>query len=223
MSTKTCTGCGLELPVASYAKKSNVRSGLSAMCRGCVSVRFKARYLADTEFRERAKTRAVEQRLADPEAVKAYKKAYHQNNQEAILAKHKAYYAENKEVMLAKNAEYVKQNRHVANAANSRWQANNPDKKRAIKMRRRGKDGDYINAKIIHALWHKQNGLCIYCRAKLGDSPKSKQTYHIDHIHPISKGGTNELHNLQCLCPPCNLKKGAKLPHDFAQELGRLF
>lgn len=32
----------------------------------------------------------------------------------------------------------------------------------------------------------------------------------VDHIHPVSKDGTNELSNLQLLCRKCNLKKGAK-------------
>lgn len=34
--------------------------------------------------------------------------------------------------------------------------------------------------------------------------------YHIDHIKPISKGGTNEKTNLQLTCEPCNLAKGGK-------------
>ena len=32
----------------------------------------------------------------------------------------------------------------------------------------------------------------------------------IDHIHPKSKGGTNERSNLRILCTPCNTKKGVK-------------
>jgi len=31
----------------------------------------------------------------------------------------------------------------------------------------------------------------------------------IDHIYPESKGGRTEIGNLQTLCMPCNMKKGA--------------
>lgn len=34
---------------------------------------------------------------------------------------------------------------------------------------------------------------------------------HIDHIHPRSKGGTNDLHNLQVVHKTCNLRKSDKI------------
>jgi hypothetical protein len=33
----------------------------------------------------------------------------------------------------------------------------------------------------------------------------------VDHIHPKSKGGTDDLENLQTLCRSCNSKKGIKV------------
>ena len=33
----------------------------------------------------------------------------------------------------------------------------------------------------------------------------------IDHIHPVSRGGTNDPDNLQTLCRACNGRKGAKV------------
>lgn len=32
---------------------------------------------------------------------------------------------------------------------------------------------------------------------------------HIDHVQPVARGGGNAIDNLQTLCGPCNLRKGA--------------
>ena len=36
------------------------------------------------------------------------------------------------------------------------------------------------------------------------------QPMHVDHIVPRSRGGGNEIENLQALCAGCNIRKGAK-------------
>ena len=36
-----------------------------------------------------------------------------------------------------------------------------------------------------------------------------------DHIMPRSKGGSNNLENLQTMCGPCNWKKADSLPENF--------
>lgn len=37
----------------------------------------------------------------------------------------------------------------------------------------------------------------------------------IDHVHPVSEGGTNEDENLQTLCMPCNMKKGVTITDSY--------
>lgn len=45
---------------------------------------------------------------------------------------------------------------------------------------------------------------------------------HVDHIKALRRGGTNDRRNLQMLCQPCNNRKHAKDPIDYAQSLGLL-
>lgn len=44
---------------------------------------------------------------------------------------------------------------------------------------------------------------CAYCGATGVD-------FHIDRIHPFSRGGTNDPENLTLACGPCNISKGDK-------------
>jgi hypothetical protein len=54
---------------------------------------------------------------------------------------------------------------------------------------------------------HRADYTCQACGAKAADGAE----LHIDHIHPVSKGGTNDPTNLQALCRDCNLGKGARV------------
>lgn len=55
---------------------------------------------------------------------------------------------------------------------------------------------------------------CQYC----GAHPPSV-ILHVDHIHPVSLGGTNEIDNLITACEPCNLGKGARSLTAIPQSL----
>ena len=52
-------------------------------------------------------------------------------------------------------------------------------------------------------VFKRDNYTCVEC----GASKEDGATLHIDHKIPVSKGGTDELDNLQTLCSDCNLNK----------------
>lgn len=39
---------------------------------------------------------------------------------------------------------------------------------------------------------------------------------HIDHVIPLARGGADSVENLCVACPDCNMRKGSKLPEEFA-------
>ncbi|MBB71508.1 MAG: hypothetical protein CMF50_03840 [Legionellales bacterium] len=63
-----------------------------------------------------------------------------------------------------------------------------------------------IPKKIKSALYKRENQECAICKI-----PLSLSEMTLDHIIPLSKGGHNDLVNLQCVCNICNQKKSDKL------------
>lgn len=55
-------------------------------------------------------------------------------------------------------------------------------------------------------LKHRHNDCCVRCGVH-----ESIKRMTIDHIIPLTKGGSNFISNLQPLCQPCNSKKSAKV------------
>lgn len=59
---------------------------------------------------------------------------------------------------------------------------------------------------------------CVYCQRKEGQiSPTEVATdgrMHIDHVIPVSRGGSNDPSNLVCACGVCNRYKGNRTPDE---------
>lgn len=73
--------------------------------------------------------------------------------------------------------------------------------------------------KISHAkrlrIFNKYHSRCYYCHKKL-----SINSCHIDHMTPISKGGSNRDDNLVLACPECNESKGTLTRNEYLLKIG---
>ncbi|MGE0541220.1 MAG: HNH endonuclease [Dehalococcoidia bacterium] len=66
-------------------------------------------------------------------------------------------------------------------------------------------EGTY-SATDIERLYAEQGGLCRWCSCSLDTG------YEIDHVIPLSRGGSNGPENLAVTCTSCNRRKSASLP-----------
>ena len=53
------------------------------------------------------------------------------------------------------------------------------------------------------AVFHRDGGLCVYCRASIDDTDME-----VDHLVASSRGGSNDPKNLVTACAACNGEKG---------------
>lgn len=60
------------------------------------------------------------------------------------------------------------------------------------------------------ALLRAQGGRCAYC-----GSFHRPRYLEVDHKHPFSRGGSDQIDNLQLLCIACNLRKGIQDDGEF--------
>lgn len=59
--------------------------------------------------------------------------------------------------------------------------------------------------KLRWLLWRHADGKCQSCGCELDPA-----NWHADHVEPFVKTKRTNVHEMQALCPKCNLKKGSK-------------
>ena len=144
---------------------------------------------------------------------------WRKENPKKMKAAHDSWRSRNKDRCVETSRKWYEANKDKSNRSSKAWREANPEAKRAHYHTRRSRtknaEGSYIGADL-KAIFAAQKGKCAYCRCIIVAG------YDIDHIVPLSRGGTNWPRNIQLTCESCNQKKHASDPVDFARKLGRL-
>jgi 5-methylcytosine-specific restriction endonuclease McrA len=186
------------------------RYSTKGTCIACLRLEWERLYESNhTGLRERRSAATKAYREANLEASREKQRIYSRKVYEA----RKPYMA----AWLAANAEKVRDYRRARDAAMSEDQR----EKRRVHVRNRrarkkGNGGKHTAAQIRDLLV-RQRHKCPFCSANL------RRGFHADHIMPLALGGSNDIGNIQLLCPTCNDSKGFSHPIAWAQKKrGRL-
>lgn len=194
------------------------RTTCNGACIACNRLANEALYKAEgPDGRAVRNERSKAWNAAHREERRAYGRAYSKANRE----KGNAWKAANREKLNAAEREARKRNPEAVKARVRRYLATDKAKvlacvyatrRRALKLEA---EGSYT-AEDVKRIGAAQKWRCHWCKASVKDA------YEVDHIQPLSKGGSNWPNNLCIACMPCNRRKSALDPVAFAQRLGLL-
>lgn len=213
---KSCTGCKLEKPISSFSKDSKSKDGNCFRCKDCMSVQSAAYHAGN---KEKIAARKARHELKNPGAQARKALKWRQSHPDKARAGYARYHLENKEKVAAKDAKRYAANPEKAAMQYAKWSALNPSAVKAKDASRRArlKNAPGSHTKDdINSLIDLQKNKCAICKCGI------QKKYHVDHIQPLAKGGSNDKANLQILCKDCNLNKHAKDPISFMQSKGFL-
>lgn len=140
---------------------------------------------------------------------------WYQENKERSQATTRLWTANNsqrvREVSAIWRANNLEQYKDVARE----WRMKNHQRRAALQNNRRAREisaPGKFTLQDVQAILIAQNFHCSYCNAT--------SKLHIDHVIPLSRGGTNWPWNLQWLCAHHNSSKGAKTDAEYRRIAG---
>lgn len=214
-TTKRCSKCGEIKPLSEFNRRNDRKSGFTSACKDC-NRKMCHQYGLRNSDHLRVKKHA--KYWENPQLARNRKNSWYAAHKKKIGEQSRIRYWSHPDKFRDKARRWARNHseKHNKNARN--WRRAHPIHVRTYAARRRAMtrqaDGSHTPAEITEQ-YKRQRGKCYYCQCKLGDK------YHVDHVVPLSRGGSNSIDNLVLACPECNLRKQDKLPHEW-DEGGRL-
>ena len=189
---KHCTKCNQDKPRNKFAKNKRSRDGLQSTCDACRHAHYRE-LRNDPVWVEMTRQRARERYHNDPEyraSMRASSNRYDQNQ-------------------WRNNPEYRRRKidwKTNALRTKDHWKAKEKTWRRvANHIRRSRKTG--VGGSFTAEQWRR---LCEYYDHRCVCCDNRFQRLTVDHVIPLSKGGTNYIQNIQPLCRSCNSRKHDK-------------
>jgi 5-methylcytosine-specific restriction endonuclease McrA len=193
---KECPRCKVGKAASEFHRRASSRDGLTSQCRAC---------------------------------IKTYNRGHHAANPEPTRARAKQYQLDNPEVHRESSRNYYARNRDKAAAAVASWKANNAERHRANQSRAQQRRRALQEGATRTVEWTADEVLerdgwrceVPVCRCPEGreiraDAPYRSQWHAtIDHIVPLSRGGSDDPDNLRAAHHSCNASKGDLLDEEL--------
>lgn len=225
-SERACRKCGVTYPLTTeYFRQSKSKSGnfhFRRTCRKCEASSAVDYYYANQAERQKYGRRYHEVNFErDAERKRQRTKEWREANPErAKEGKHNAY-IKNRDHYKAKADKWRKENYDRYMETSRARLAANPAIWKVAKSKRRALKrlvGGTYSRDDLHMLYNEQEGRCAYCGITLFWSIKGD--IHVDHVIPLSRGGSNSPDNLALACQRCNCSKKEKLISEWEAVRG---
>lgn len=203
--SRTCSKCGEEFPRTTdyFHRSKTCRDGLNTVCKQCVLKKVTAWQSANPD-----KVKLAKRKSADKHKAKSNARAKERyKTDESFRSVH------NK-----RTSSWAKRNRDRVNANHRRLRQQPKYKMRGRLERQRRHRNTFITESQIVAIWEELQGRCAYCGISIFLDMEKDVT--IEHIIPITRGGTGDLSNITLVCLSCNTSKGDKLYDEWKQVRG---
>lgn len=194
VNSKVCNTCNELKEFKEYNKRKTNKDGLHNQCKKCRKEYQKERYQNN---KEQLNKYQKEYNKKNKKQINKYQKDYYQNNKEQLKKNKKEYRKSNKEEINKHQRIYYQINKKQINEYQKKYRKNNKEYFKTTKQKRRtlkqNSGGSYTVEQWNEALKYFNNK-CAY-------SGKPMEQVSVEHIIPITKGGTSYIWNII----PCEL------------------
>lgn len=204
-----------ELAVAdsrSAALRDGIKSYLGKPCAVCGS-KIKQTSNGSCIACSRARTKAW--RLEHVAETRAASLDWYYRNHERAQKTMDEWRSNNSEHIAKTAAERWGKNRDRYTVVAKQWRSENQDKRRCIQENRRARQleaSGWFSAMDAEIIMKLQDDRCAYCN--------ETENLQLDHIIPLSRGGSNWPWNIQWLCSHHNSSKNSKTDNEYRAIIG---